>query len=81
MVRLRGDVVVPTARHVYGTLRALCKRRDVNKVVLDFGEVGKLDSSGVAVIELMKRAMRRRGAELELDHLEQHHEAARDQGP
>jgi len=81
VVRLRGDVVVPTARHVYGTLRALCRRRDVKKVVLDFGEVGKLDSSGVAVIELMKRAMRQRGAELELDHLEQHHEAALELAP
>ena len=81
VVRLRGDVVVPTARHVYGTLRGLCRRRDVKKVVVDFEHVGKLDSSGVAVIELVKRAMRDSGKELELDHLGPHHETAFELAP
>jgi phospholipid/cholesterol/gamma-HCH transport system permease protein len=81
VVRVRGDVVVPTARHLYGTLRGLCRRRDVKKIVLDFGEVGRLDSSGVAVIGLIKRGMHQAGKELELDHLEHHHEAAFELAP
>jgi phospholipid/cholesterol/gamma-HCH transport system permease protein len=81
LVRVRGDVVVPTARHLYGMLRGLHKRRDVKKVVLDFGEVGKLDSSGVAVVQLLRRAMRHSGKELELTHLEPHHEAAFELAP
>ena len=81
LVRIRGDVVVPTARHLYGMLRGLHKRRDVKKVVLDFGEVGKLDSSGVAVVQLLRRAMRHSGKELELTHLEPHHEAAFELAP
>jgi phospholipid/cholesterol/gamma-HCH transport system permease protein len=81
VVRVHGDVIVPTSRHLYGTLRNLCRRRDVKKIVLDFGDVGRLDSSGVAVIELVKRTMHRSGKELELDHLENHHEAAFELAP
>ena len=80
-MRVRGDVIVATSRHLYGTLRNLGRRRDVKKIVLDFGDVGRLDSSGVAVIELVKRTMRRSGKELELDHLENHHEAAFELAP
>ena len=81
VVRVRGDVIVPTARYLYGTLRGLIKRREVKKVVLDFGEVGRLDSSGVAIIELAKRAMQRSGKELTLEHLEEHHTAALELAP
>jgi phospholipid/cholesterol/gamma-HCH transport system permease protein len=81
VVRVHGDVIVPTARHLYGTLKHLCRRRDVKKVVLDFGDVGRLDSSGVAVIELIKRNMNRAGKQLELEHLEDHHSAAFELAP
>jgi phospholipid/cholesterol/gamma-HCH transport system permease protein len=81
VVRVRGDVVVPTARHFYATLRNVCRRRDVKKVVLDFGETGRLDSSGVAVIELVKRTMKGAGKELELDHLDERHTQALELAP
>ncbi|HEX5060435.1 MAG TPA: ABC transporter permease [Kofleriaceae bacterium] len=81
VVRVRGDVVVPTARQLYGVLRSLCRRRDVKKVVVDFGHVGKLDSSGVAVVELIKRAMDHAGKQLALDHLDDHHTAAFELAP
>jgi phospholipid/cholesterol/gamma-HCH transport system permease protein len=81
VVRVHGDVIVPTVRHLYGTLRNLYRRRDVKKVVLDFGDVGRLDSSGVAVIQLVKRAMQRSGKQLELEHLEDHHETAFELAP
>jgi phospholipid/cholesterol/gamma-HCH transport system permease protein len=81
VVRVRGDVVVPTARHLYGTLRHLCKRRDVHRVVVDLGEVGRIDSSGVAVLVLAKRTMHHAGKHLELDHLDQRHEAALELAP
>jgi phospholipid/cholesterol/gamma-HCH transport system permease protein len=81
LVRVRGDMVVPTARQLYGTLRGVCRRRDVKKVVLDFGEVGRLDSSGVAVVVLVRRAMERSGKELEVAHLDEHHVAAFELAP
>jgi ABC-type transporter Mla MlaB component len=59
IVRIRGDVIVPTARLLYGTLRTLYRRRDVRKIVIDFTGVGRLDSAGVAVFEsqqLIERA-------------------------
>lgn len=76
LVRMRGDVIMSTAHRLYSSIRGLPKRRDVKKVVLDFGEVGKLDSSGVAVVRLVEDAMDRAGKELELAHLAPHHEAA-----
>jgi phospholipid/cholesterol/gamma-HCH transport system permease protein len=81
VVRIRGDVVVPTARHLHATLRGLARRRDVKKVVVDFGEVGRLDSSGVAVLELARRTLRHGGKELALDHLGVTHAAALELAP
>jgi phospholipid/cholesterol/gamma-HCH transport system permease protein len=81
VVRVRGDVVISTSRHLYNTLRGLNKRRDVNKVVVDFGEVGKLDSSGVAVVELARRSLQHAGKDLELDQLDDHHRAALELAP
>lgn len=69
VVHVRGDLVIPTVRQLHGTLRGLQKRRDVKKVVLDFSGVGRLDSAGVAVVELARRSLERQGKELELDKL------------
>lgn len=76
LVRVRGDVTVATAHLLYGSLRPLPKRRDLKKAVIDFSEVGRLDSSGVAVVRLVKDALERAGKELELAHLAPHHQAA-----
>ena len=81
VVHVRGDVAIPTARTLYGTLRALCRRRDVKKVVLDFGEIGRVDSAGVAVVGIMGRALQRAGKELALDHLNERHAAAFEMAP
>ncbi|HSD87302.1 MAG TPA: ABC transporter permease [Kofleriaceae bacterium] len=81
IVRVRGDVVIPTARALHSTLKGLQKRRDVKKVVLDFTEVGKLDSSAIAVVEIAKRSLHRWGKELELDKLDEHHRAAFELAP
>ena len=66
VVHVRGDVIIPTAGRLHGTLRGLCRRRDVRKVVVDMSSVGRLDSAGVAVLELAKRAAQRSGKELEV---------------
>ncbi len=80
-VRVRGDLIVPTAHRLYGALRGLSKRRDVEKVIVDFATVGKVDSSGVAAVELVRRAMSRSGKQLELAHLASHHAAAFELAP
>lgn len=81
IVRVRGDVVIPTSRALHSTLKGLQKRRDVKKVVLDFAEVGKLDSSAIAAIEIAKRSLKRVGKELELDKLDERHRAAFELAP
>jgi phospholipid/cholesterol/gamma-HCH transport system permease protein len=68
-VHLSGDVIVPTASRLYGTLRALCRRRDVRVVVLDLANIRRIDSSGVAVIELARRTLHHYGKQLELENV------------
>jgi phospholipid/cholesterol/gamma-HCH transport system permease protein len=81
IVRIRGDVVIPTVRALHGTLRGLQKRRDVKKVVLELGHAGKLDSSAVAVIELARRGLHRCGKDFELADVLEHHQAAFELAP
>lgn len=69
IVHVRGDVVIPTATRLHWTLRQLGRRRDVREVVLDFSSVGRLDSAGVAVIEIARRTLARSGKELKLDQV------------
>jgi phospholipid/cholesterol/gamma-HCH transport system permease protein len=76
VVRLRGDVVIPTAHVLYRTLRELERRRDVTRIVVDFARVGRLDSSAVAVLALAGRACAQAGRTLELEALAEHQRAA-----
>lgn len=71
VVHLTGDLSVDTARSFHNLLRGLARRRDVQKVVLDFDQVGRLDTSGVAVIEVAKRSLERAGKQLEIDRLDE----------
>lgn len=76
IVRVRGDVVIPTARSLYGALRAAARRKDVAAVVVDFSAAGRLDSSGVAVLSLGSRLAARAGKAFDLRELNDHHRAA-----
>ena len=79
--RVRGDVIVPTARRLYGSLRTLGRRRDIRTVTLDFSDAGRLDSSGIAVVSLVAKQLERAGKKLELTALSDAHKAALDLMP
>ncbi|HSR98425.1 MAG TPA: MlaE family lipid ABC transporter permease subunit, partial [Kofleriaceae bacterium] len=81
IVHLRGDLVVPTARVVYSTLRTVAKRRDVKTVVLDFSDAGRIDSAGIAVISLIGRLLTESGKKLDLSRLHDQHRAALELSP
>jgi len=81
VVHVHGDVVVPTVEQLDTALRTLGGERDVRQVVVDLGGAGRLDSSGVAVLELARRALQRSGKELALEHLEPRHRAAFELAP
>jgi phospholipid/cholesterol/gamma-HCH transport system permease protein len=76
VVRLQGDLVIASSHEVYGTLRTVARRRDVKRVVLDFSRAGRVDSSGIAIVSLFGKQLRRHGKELELSELQDHHRAA-----
>jgi len=76
VVRLHGDLVVATVRGLYAKLRGVAKRRNVRTVVLDFSGVGRIDSSGVAVVSLLGRQLARSGKQLDLSQMQDQHRAA-----
>ncbi len=76
VVRLEGDLVVPTARALYTQLQDIARRRDVRSIVIDFARVGRIDSSGVAAVSLVGQQAKRSGRTLELRELGEHHRAA-----
>lgn len=81
VVRLHGDLIIPTARRLYGELRTVCRRRDVRSVTLDFSQAGRIDSSGIAVVSLVAKQLARSGKKLELAQLTDAHKAALDLMP
>lgn len=76
VLRIEGDVAIPTARALHDRIRAAARRRDVKRVVLDFTGAGRVDSAGIAVIALARRLLNRHGKALELRSLGPQHEAA-----
>ncbi len=76
VVRVRGDLALETARETYGAMRGLARRRDVRHVVLDLGEAGRLDSSGIAIVALLRRQLARSGKTFELAELTEQHRRA-----
>lgn len=76
VLRIEGDVTIPTARALHDRLRAAARRRDVRTVVLDFTGAGRVDSSGIAVVALARRLLTRHGKTLELRAMTPQHEAA-----
>jgi phospholipid/cholesterol/gamma-HCH transport system permease protein len=76
VVHLQGDVVAEAAPRLYGQLRAIGRRRDVSKVIVDFSKAGRVDSSGIAVISMVGRQLERAGKKFELDDLHPNHKAA-----
>jgi phospholipid/cholesterol/gamma-HCH transport system permease protein len=76
VLRLRGDVAIPTARAIYDRVRAVARRRDVRSVVLDFAAVRRLDSAGVAVVSLAERVVTRNGKKFALENVDDRHRAA-----
>jgi len=64
------------ARRLYRQLRAVARRRDAKRIVLDFATAGRIDSSGLAVISLLAKNLKATGRTLEMAHLSPHHERA-----
>jgi phospholipid/cholesterol/gamma-HCH transport system permease protein len=76
VVRLHGEIAIPTVNALYGQLRGVCRRRDVRRIVVDFGDAARVDGAGIAVIEVVRRQVERAGKQLELTHLDDRQQAA-----
>ena len=76
VVHVHGDLVIATARRAYDELRAVARRGDVERVILDFTRAGRLDSAGIAVVSLIGGDLTRAGRALELAALDDRQRAA-----
>ncbi|MDX2091554.1 MAG: ABC transporter permease [Kofleriaceae bacterium] len=75
-VHLRGDATISTARTLYTELRDVARDREVEKIVLDCSELGRLDSAGVAVLRVAALELATRGQELALERIADEQRAA-----
>lgn len=75
VVRLRGDITLASSRRTWACVRPLLRKRDCDPVVLDFSGAQRVDSSGLAMISLLRRQLARDGRSLELVELADQHEA------
>jgi phospholipid/cholesterol/gamma-HCH transport system permease protein len=74
IVHLRGDLVAATTPALDELLAGLA--RDADTIRLDFSQVGRIDSSAVAVVRLARRSVK-----IELDHLHPRDRALLDAPP
>ncbi len=76
VVLLDGDLDVVTAGPLYDQLLKLKKDRPEGRVVLDFAELGQLDSAGIAVISLVTGEFNALDRTVEARNLNQNHRRA-----
>lgn len=74
IVRLRGDVTLATSRKTWAAVRPLL-RKEYDPVVLDFSGAGRLDSSALALVSMLRRQLASDGRTLEIVELGDQHEA------
>lgn len=79
VIRLSGDLTVPSAGALHRRLRALRARPGLREVIVDFAGAGRVDSSGIAVVSLARRELERRGVRLEVTSLDDRQRAAFEQ--
>lgn len=75
VIRLRGDLTVPSAGVLYGELHALAAQPGLREVVVDFTGAGRVDSSGLAAVALAGRELEQRGVHIALTALDDHQRA------
>ena len=79
---LSGDLDVETAGPLFDLLRGLLKTQpEKPHVVLDFSDLGQLDSAGIAVISLVTAEFAEVGGEVEARNLQESHRRALEMMP
>jgi phospholipid/cholesterol/gamma-HCH transport system permease protein len=68
-VHVHGDIVIKTTPAFYDELEHAVHRADVSRIVIDFEDAGRVDSSGLAAVSLARRVGTRDGKTLQLEHL------------
>ncbi|HWO21789.1 MAG TPA: ABC transporter permease [Kofleriaceae bacterium] len=75
VVRLQGDLTVRSAGALHRQLRALGRRRDLGRVVVDFAGAERIDSAGMAAVSLARRRLEQRRVPFEVTALDEAHRA------
>jgi phospholipid/cholesterol/gamma-HCH transport system permease protein len=75
IVHLRGDIVLATSRKNWACIRPLLRKRECNHVTLDFSAAGRLDSSALAMVSMLRRQLAKDNRTLVLEKLADQHEA------
>lgn len=76
VVPLQGDLVRGRSRRLFRDLRAVARRKGAKRIVLDFAQVGRIDSAGLALLSLLKTHVEKTGRALEMTNVSEEHQAA-----
>lgn len=68
-LRLTGTVLMDDVASFNETMRDYSKKPDVNQLVLDLGEVEKMDNAGLGILVSLHTSMQRYGKRLVLAHI------------
>jgi phospholipid/cholesterol/gamma-HCH transport system permease protein len=75
-IAVDGDLAIPNAKAFYDCVRAVARRRDVRRVVLDFKNAQRIDGAGLAVISLGRKLTARSGKKFDLANVDAKHAKA-----
>src|SRR4051812_44737172 len=75
---LDGDLAIPQAKAFYECLRALSRRRDLRRVVIDFSAAARIDGAGMASVSLGRKLVNKSGKRFELINVDAKHQQALD---
>jgi phospholipid/cholesterol/gamma-HCH transport system permease protein len=73
---LSGDLDIARTRGFHAQIEELARRDDVRRLVLDFADLGRLDSAGIAAISVASARFGEAGKRVDVRNLETSHRAA-----
>jgi phospholipid/cholesterol/gamma-HCH transport system permease protein len=77
-IAVHGDLAIPDAKELYDNVKAVTKRRDIRRLVLDFQRMDRIDGAGIAVLSLAKKMAFKSNKQLDFANLDKKQQDALD---
>ena len=75
-IHITGDLTTEEAPKLYATLDKMLKRKQIKSLTLDFSEVKRLDTSGIAVLSIQGTVYKKKGIAFDVQGIKESHKEA-----